>query len=396
MKKIVLIFIFSIILFSCKKDQEVPKPAQPFTKSKISGLSQKGPFINGSSLTVFELNENFSQTGKSFNTQILDNMGSFELNDLTLLTQYAKLKADGFYFNEITNSNSTSPISLYALSDLSDKSTVNINLLSTLEVTRIQYLISSGLSFSNAKHQAQQEILKIFFINKPDISESERLDISVNTEDNAILLATSLILQGYRTEAELSQLIGDIATDIRIDGILNSPTLGSLLLNDATLFNFTQIRSNIENKYVSFGVPAVIPDFEHYINQFKNSAIYTLTNQITYPASGVYGINVLNTADTLFASGTYYSFTADLPSGTSLKVCAQDAVGSNGGLGYDLTSLNGWFSWAPAVTGDCWTMESSRTGLINLRLMAAAGDVTINFYENGSLTPTRVKIIHIL
>jgi len=214
MKKIIGIVILIAIIFSgCKKNKN---ETDLYNKAKIVGVSQKGPFVNGSSLTLFELNESFSQTGKSYNTQILDNLGSFELNNIDIQTSFAKLKADGCYFNEIKNTNSSS-ISLYAISDLSNKSTVNINLLSTLEVSRIEYLISNGTSFTAAKQQAQNEILNIFSIHKTGIPESELLDISQDGDNNAILLAVSLIIQGYRTEAELTQLLGDISTDIRTD-----------------------------------------------------------------------------------------------------------------------------------------------------------------------------------
>ncbi|MCF8371406.1 MAG: hypothetical protein K9H64_07275 [Bacteroidales bacterium] len=279
---IVVILIAATVLSSCTNENLNPE----FKKEKISGVSQKGPLLNGSSLTIFELDGNFDQTGNSFITQITDNSGSFELTSISLLTQYAKLKADGYYFNEVKNTNSLGSISLYALSNLSNISTVNINLLTTLELSRVEYLISNGTNFNDAKHQAQQEVLSLFFINKPTMAVSELLDISVNGDDNAILLAISLILQGYRSDAELSQLLGDISTDIRTDGILNSQTLSSALINDVKQFDTIQIRSNIENKYNSLGITTIIPHFEHYVKQFLDSCTYTFTNYVTFPENG--------------------------------------------------------------------------------------------------------------
>lgn len=58
-KKSLTTFLLVTILVACNKKSE-----DNFTKESISGVSQKGPFINGSSLTVFELDENFSQTGE--------------------------------------------------------------------------------------------------------------------------------------------------------------------------------------------------------------------------------------------------------------------------------------------------------------------------------------------
>lgn len=389
---VTLVLVVLTSIFSCKKKDagEALSPSSAFTKDKISGVSQKGPFLNGSSLTAFELDENFAQTGKSFNTQILDNLGSFELNNITLLTHYAKLGANGYFFNETKNINSLSPIQLYALSDLSNKSTVNVNLLSTLEVSRVEYLISNGASFTEAKHQAQQEILNMFYIHIPSLTESELLNISVDGDNNAGLLAVSLILQGYRSEAELSQLLGDISTDIRTDGILNSPSLGSQLINDARLLDTIQIRHNIENKYLNLGITTVIPHFENYIKQFLDSCTYTFTNFVTFPQSGTYGVNLLNETDSVFSTnGAIYSLCANLPAGTHLKI----SHANNGVTGYLQGSEDGW---ADISTSGNMTLVSTKSGLIDLHAgLYSSGNVTIDFYENNSTTPTRSKTIYV-
>jgi hypothetical protein len=208
------------------------------------------------------------------------------------------------------------------------------------------------------------------------------------------LLATSLILQGYRTEAELSQLLGDIATDIRTDGVLNSSILGSALINDVKLFDLSKIRSNIESKYLSMGVTAVIPNFENYINQFIDSATYTFTNYITYPETGSHGWQNLLNQDTVYTAGYFFSFAANLPKGTSLTV--KYDINTNA-IAYGVGSEDGWISNLGFDT--TWrTFESTRTGLIDLQAVAptAGESVTIYFFENGSLTPTRIKTIHIL
>jgi hypothetical protein len=394
-KKSLTTFLLVTILVACNKNSE-----DKFTKESISGVSQKGPFINGSSLTVFELDENFSQTGESFNTQIADNLGSFEIEDIGMPTQYAKLKADGFYFNEIKNANSTSPISLYALSDLSDKSTVNVNLLSTLEVSRVEYLIDNGSSFTDAKRQAQEEILNMFFIQNADIPESELLDISADGNGNAILLAISLILQSYRTEAGLSELVANIATDIRTDGILNSSVLGSELINGARLVDQIGVRNNLENKYAALGITTVIPDFEYYINQFINLCTYTFTMNIEYPyiiyENQVPRKNVL--ADTTFVISNLaqYSFGADMPTGTSLRVVVKPT-----NPGTPAEWLWNYFDGP----GD-WTVQNyypdsqivSITGsdiIVNISQFHVTGSSSLDLviYENNAQVPTRVKTI---
>ena len=394
MKQIIgLTFLLATILFSCKKDKEI-LTTPSFIKDKISGLSQKGPLLNGSSLTLFELDNNFSQTGKSFNTQILDNSGSFEIYNLNMTSQFAKLKADGFYFNEVTNENSLAPISLYALSDLSNKNSVNVNLLTTLETSRMGYLLSNGSTFANAKTQAQTEVLNIFLINKSGMPESELLDISKNGDDNAILLAVSLILQGYRTEAELTQLLGDISTDIRTDGILNSPTIGTSLINDAKILNLPLIRSNIENKYISLGITTTISNFEKYVTQFTNSSTYTFTKNIQYPDSINQIQNLLSNSNfSVNSYGSGYSLGAYLPKGTSLKVLVKATSASGVNFGFNNVIGNGWeiTNFQP---DSAYLITSGNDNIVNLNyIFGSSSSLDFYIYENNAILPTRKKTI---
>ena len=101
--------------------------------AKVSGYVQKGPYLNGTNITISELSTQLDPTGKIFTSQIIDNQGTFEITNVELASHYVELKADGFYFNEVTNKNSTSQLTLFALSDLSDKTSLNVNILSTLE-----------------------------------------------------------------------------------------------------------------------------------------------------------------------------------------------------------------------------------------------------------------------
>ena len=190
-----LMTLIPISLSNCKKDSGAQS-----TNHNITGYVQKGPFINGTSVTVYDLQSDILPTGKSFNTQITDNTGTFQLSDIPLSTNYVDIRADGFYFNEILGSQSVAQITLYAICDISNKSAVNINVLTTLEKPRVEYLIKNGKSFTEAKAQAQKEVLAIFNIQKNDNTSSENLNISESGSDNGILLAISAIMQGFRSE----------------------------------------------------------------------------------------------------------------------------------------------------------------------------------------------------
>jgi hypothetical protein len=65
--RLVLLALGFLFLISCEK--ESPEKAHPLSIDKLSGLVQKGPFLNGTSITVAELKSDMGQTGKNFRNQ---------------------------------------------------------------------------------------------------------------------------------------------------------------------------------------------------------------------------------------------------------------------------------------------------------------------------------------
>mgnify|MGYP000406640133 CR=1 FL=1 len=390
MKKYLIVPIIVIfILNSCSKDDE---STPVIKKEKISGFVQKGPFINGTSISINELNTDLSQTGKTYSTQITDNKGSFEIRNVELVSNFVSLRADGFYFNETIGEQSTSQITLYALSDVSDKTTINTNVLSHIEKPRVEYLISQGVAFSEAKTQAQSEILDIFSINASITESSEVLDISQDGDNNAILLATSLILQGYRTEGELTELLSNISTDIREDGVLSSNSIGSQLINHAIYLNTTSIRNNLDDRYSDLGVNAEIPNFEKYIRNFIDSTSFEITESlIEYPASGSYGENILDLEKESYI-GENFSLASNLAKGTELKI---KITALEAGIWfYALGSSNNWsITQFDNVTKSQYFTAIDSDKSCDLNMLFDSGTFLIEYYEMGVTEPNRTKTI---
>jgi hypothetical protein len=136
-----------------------------------------------------------------------------------------------------------------------------------LEKKRVEYLMdNSKMTFAAAKTQAQTEIMKIFNIENVTLGNSETLDISKSGDGNAVLLAISAILQSDKTEAELTELLSTINTDIRTDGTLDSTNTKATLVTAMEYLKSRRstIRSNIESRYSNLGISATIPAFESY------------------------------------------------------------------------------------------------------------------------------------
>jgi hypothetical protein len=403
-------FTLLVILFpNCERDDS----GSGSHVQDVTGHAQKGPFINGSSVTIFDLREDLSATGKSYNAQITDNKGTFELDNVELSSDYASLRIDGFYFNEVLGEQSAAQITLYALADISDGGNVNVNLLTHLEKSRVEYLMKNGESFSSAKIQAQKEILAIFNIEKSGLRNSEELDISEAGEDNGILLAISAILQGYRQESQLTELLSNIINDLREDGQLNNASLGSALINHAVNLDTSAIRNNLIDRYNEIGAISVVPPFGKYIADFISKTSFVVTEiPIEYPSTGLHGANILAFGDTLFSSenNATYSLAAILQKGTALKIKIT-ALGSGNpetpvDTGVSTPVIPIWFyalgssvNWN--ITNFDYNTYTQYFTAINsdtscdLQMYFEKGRFLIEYYEMNALLPTRSKIISV-
>ena len=409
--KHVLLIIMGFGLFlSCQDDFEnsEKKDDSVISKAVFSGYVQKGPFINGSSVTISELDENLDQTGKTYFTTIANNLGSFEKKNIELISNYVALKADGYYFNEISGETSTGQITLYALVDMEDMNSANVNVLTHLERARVEYLVQQeSLSFAEAKQQARKEVMAIFGFSIPEATIFESLDLT----SDAALLAISCILQGSFSTGDMAELMADIITDIRNDGILDNADLKIKLIDNAISMSFSTIRDNMTSKYAELGMNVSIPDFQSYVKLFIENNVDP-TAVITYPKTGMYGINILSdevTSVTKMSGGEmspFYSMAADVPIGMSLKIVMKN--------GPKLDTSGSWCPWwGPHLNWqegqlvndhvNQWqefTATSRKPNDLKLGFQSRKVDddlqyITVEYYENGSITPTKIKRIYL-
>lgn len=239
------------------------------TDKMVSGVSQKGPFANGSSVTVYELDgKTLAQTGSSFEGKIKNDLGEFSVKVVSLASQYALLKANGFYRNEITGEKSNSQITLYALTDLSDRDEVNVNLLTHLAYERSLFLATEdSLPVAKAKKQAEAEVFQSFGIEGV-ADAAEDLNIFGESDQSAALLAVSILMQGNLKEADFSERLNDYAQDIEADGVWDDAVTATQVADWAAEqglgAGLVSIRGNVQ----AWNSLAGVPDFEKYVNNF--------------------------------------------------------------------------------------------------------------------------------
>ena len=274
LKRFLLISI-SIFLSTCgggggDKATGPEEPPIVINLTSLGGQAQKGPFNNGTAINIAELTSTLSPTGRNFSSAITDNSGSFAVANVQLESPYVELRANGYYFNEVANEISSGQLTLFALSNLTGKTALNVNILTHLEKNRMVTLMSgdSPKTFAQAKLQAQEEVLAIFDYSRANVPESELLDISQDGAANAKLLAMSAIIQGDLTVGQMSQLLANLSTDIASDGTLDDASLRATLINNSKNLDMAEVRANLVAHYNSLGITATIPDFETEINQF--------------------------------------------------------------------------------------------------------------------------------
>jgi hypothetical protein len=205
MEKLYLKF-FSLIAFSLSfyacgyKDtaggiSEETEGIYAIVDKTIEGVSQKGPFVTGSSIVLQETKKDGSlaPTGREFFATTRTNKGDFQIDNIDLESQYVRLTATGYYKREATGKNSECQINLRAISNVKDRDKVNINILTHLEYDYILYYVRNGKTFSEAKKQAQYDVLKIFGFESLT-EDAEDLDINSNSEaDKALEKISSFI-----------------------------------------------------------------------------------------------------------------------------------------------------------------------------------------------------------
>lgn len=390
---LVLYFPLLLGLRSCTTDTQE-------WQGNIHGKAQKGPFINGSSVTIFELNDTYNQTGRVFGAEIGDNSGSFSLDGVGVSSSVIQLRTNGFYFNEVCGVQSQAQITLNGIVDASQTGSFNLNVLTHIEKERVKELISQGNSFADAKVQAQANLLSVFGFNTTTgLSNSEMLDMAGNSEGDAVLIALSCIFQGYRNESSLSSTLADFITDFKPDGDIDDVALVEDLVLHAQNLKLLEIRSNLESRYDDLGINVSIPDFETYIGQFLNSHPVIINRSIIdYPQDGGYGANFLDFNRIVFAGHTDYSFTANMPSpcmDVTIEISRISGPECNPACWYLYPSSNQ--NWVKETYNSDNHKQRFRSDGINcdLRFKMNPGTVRFDYYEGGDTIPTHSKIVEI-
>ena len=266
-----------------KDTAELDSESTPISLDSLVGFTQKGPFLKGATVYLYELSDGrtLKQTNGNFTSNIAGDDGHYKFTARNLVSQYAMVVVDGYYRNEVTGTTSNAAIRLKALTDMRKHSSVNVNILTHLEFDRVYHLVTLGdkdgkkLTVKQAKRQAQSEILKEFFIELKGDKDAEAMDVFGAGDADAALLAVSILLQGDRSEADLMALLSQISFDMTGDGVWNDSIAKAKfeIADWAARVDAENKLATFRNNVLGWGLSPTVPDFEKYIRKFYETIL---------------------------------------------------------------------------------------------------------------------------
>lgn len=290
-KRLVSLFLF-FLLVACGDDESSGgKTGTPVaTERTISGVVQKGPYAQGASVSVHELDAGvLLLTGNHYEGKVQNDSGAYSVTFDEFESPYAILEASGLFRNELTGAKTKSSVTLYAVTDLSERDSVNVNLLTHLEYARVLYLVTvKHMSFSEAKAQAEREVMAAFGI-KGDFGLAEDLNAFGNGDGSAALLAMSVLVLGClntesgpfslgnpkgdaREESKLSERLSDMVFDIEKDGEWNDKSTIVKIADWAANQSMEDGLDSIRETVASWKMSKKVPAFEKYVDNFWRMA----------------------------------------------------------------------------------------------------------------------------
>ena len=242
-----------------KSEKNTENPPKLINKT-ISGMAQ-GPFEEGSTVSVYELDTNFQKTGYNIETEIINEHGEYSINVKNFQSQYALLKVDGNLRDIFTENKTANKTTFYALVDLDNAKKANINILTHLAHKRALYLITKkNMTVAKAQKQAETEVLKSFNI-KEDLGAAEEIDFFAGNKQSSILLSISALMQV--SAKNVKNLLAEYISDIEKDGTWDDKKTIAKIADWAFKQQLGDIWNNV-NGYI----PVEISVFKKYVNNF--------------------------------------------------------------------------------------------------------------------------------
>lgn len=283
------------MLFISSSCDKQPDNAESKTYT-LAGKVEKGPFVNGSELTIQELDYNLKSTGRIFNETISSDDGGFNLGDFDLVSPYVLMTATGYFYNEVSGELSNGTLRLQSIVDLTSKESSNLNIITHLMRNRILKLISSDeMLFSEAYKKAQYEVLENFSLHKYANTDAALFSIAAGTEESAALVVLSSALISDRTIAEFTEHLALLATQFSENGTLTATQREDYYKRSSEL-PLDYISEKLIERYKELKINITVKDLNNYIDWDKDGEVGDDFNPETPPSIKITNINARSTS----------------------------------------------------------------------------------------------------
>lgn len=312
----------------------------------LVGVAEKGPFRYGTSIKLIELDstQHLADSKRTHKTCILNGDGNYSFDSVDFVSPYLRVKANGFFRNELTGGLSSKPVTLEAVVDVTEKDTVNVNILTHMEAPRVLKLVeNSGNNqpVRAVKAQALREILSSFEIQWDKSSGSssggnnggfggwnfggqqqqtlttdgrfaEDIGLFDGDEYSGALLAISIMMQRNGSGSEMTSYAAGIADRIKGNGNWDDNNAKADLADWLMVLDTSGSYATIRNNIASWKMGEV-PDFEKHLKRFWSRA-YNFGDCNAQKADSVFCIS--NSLSAYFCGGGY-----DQPGPTVRFIC---------------------------------------------------------------------------
>ncbi|WP_150911356.1 hypothetical protein [Marinobacter halotolerans] len=241
----ILLPVLAATLAGCGSDGGDGTPGGQDSGTAAQGESQKGPFQQGAGATARNLLADGTIGSQSASTSTTDGRGSYQFDSLGWQGG-TRIRIEGTFFDEVTGTFSSESRYLDAMMLAGEANGTNINLYTHIQSARIQALMQSGKSFSDARDQARQEWQTIAGTQTP----ASALDIldgqsgSAESDNANLLLFSAAALQAGLDQQALNSLRDDFADDGQINGAAQS-TYSSIVSAGQTPDLLADARANL-------------------------------------------------------------------------------------------------------------------------------------------------------
>ena len=312
--------------------------------ARIVGIAEKGPFRYGTSVKLVELDstQHLADSKRTHKTCILNGDGNFSFDSVDLASPYLRVKASGYFRNELTGGLSPSVVTLDAVVDVTEKDTVNVNMLTHMEAPRVLKLVeNSGNNqpIRAVKAQALRDILSSFEIRLGESSSTgggnngngfgwnfgqqqqqqtvtdgrsaEDIGLFDGDEYSGALLAVSIMMQRKGSGSEMMQYTAEIAERIKGNGNWDDNNAKADLADWLMVLDTSGSYATIKNNIASWHMGEV-PEFAHHLKRFWTN-VYNFGECGSHNADSIKFVS--NSLSAFFVSGY------DLPGPTVRFIC---------------------------------------------------------------------------